>query len=74
VPDFDAVNMATTALQSYITCGCSDGGANLQRQRQDKKCSSTEHFKLQRAAPAQTTFTHFYIFKKIKYSNKSLIK
>jgi hypothetical protein len=49
----------------------STGGANLQRERRGKKCSSIRRSKLQHIALAQTIFTHFYAFNKIKYSNKS---
>jgi hypothetical protein len=53
------------ALDSY-TARCalfsSTGGAKLQRECRRKKCSSTGRPK--------TTFTHYYAFNKIKYSNK----
>jgi hypothetical protein len=45
----------------------STGGAKLQRQ--GKKCSSTERCKLERVALAQTTFTQFYAFNKIKQTS-----
>jgi hypothetical protein len=72
-PYFGAVNGAAKLYPARLR-------VFLHRRRQiaaralGQKCSSTGRCKLQRAAPAQTTFIHFYAFNKIKYSNKSSTK
>jgi hypothetical protein len=69
---FGAANGAATALQTYNARGTgffSTGGAKLQRERRVKKSSSTGRCILERAAPAQTTFTHLYTFNKIKQAS-----
>jgi hypothetical protein len=70
---FRAVNVAASPLESY-TAWCalfsSIGGGKLQRKRQGKNGSSSGRSKLQRAAPAQTTYTHYYAFNKIKQASK----
>jgi hypothetical protein len=66
---FGAANGASTALYSYNARGAeisSTGGAKLQRAHRGRNCSSTGRCKLERAAPAQTTFPHFYRINKIK--------